>query len=309
MFPRSRHHNPGWWFPRDRRGVQVVAKALARLLAAESRHGEWRETGWQRNRPRTPSRWREPRRFDGQPPRSHPRRMPAPGPWLPYRDGTPRPRVEWQRQPPGQGPQHWRGSMRPRRDAPVAAIRVPRWNQAEWGTRRPRGFEPRGPLLGGPERPADDPQRKPRGGLCGGPGRSANDTQTPHKTTSQRSTGTRMRKGANDKTHCCHRGQRRASPNMGPLSRRSAWRAGRFWDDLDGKVKVFLVKDGRREEVGVELRIQGARQSFWFVEMKPQPSQQPEGRGTRTNPSPWRRSSNPTRKTWSPNRPRMMSQS
>ena len=66
---------------------------------------------------------------------------------------------------------------------------------------------------------------------------------------------------------------------LGPLSRRSAWRAGRLWDDLDGKVKVFLEKDGRRKEVGVELRIQGARKAFWFVEMKPQPSQQPEGKG------------------------------
>ena len=65
----------------------------------------------------------------------------------------------------------------------------------------------------------------------------------------------------------------------GPLSRRSAWRAGRFWDDLDGKVKVFLEKDGKRKKVGVEIRIQGARQAFWFVEMNPQLSQHPEGRG------------------------------
>ena len=66
---------------------------------------------------------------------------------------------------------------------------------------------------------------------------------------------------------------------MGAALESSAWRAGRFWDDLDGKVKVFLEKDGRREEVGVELRIQGARKTFWFVEIKPQPSQQPEGNG------------------------------
>ena len=44
-------------------------------------------------------------------------------------------------------------------------------------------------------------------------------------------------------------------------------------------MKVFLEKDGKRKEVGVELRIQGARKAFWFVEMKPQPSQQPKGEG------------------------------
>ena len=48
---------------------------------------------------------------------------------------------------------------------------------------------------------------------------------------------------------------------------------------MEGKVKVFLEKDGKRKEVGVELRVQGARKAFWFVEMKPQPSQQPEGKG------------------------------
>ena len=189
MFPRPRHHNPGWWSREGRTGVRMVARALALLLDAESRHSEWREPGWQRRQQRSPSWRREPRRFDGPPRGTPPRRPPAHGWWMPHTQGDPRPRRDWQRQYPEQRPRHWRGSMRPRSGPPVAAIRAPRWNQEEWGKRRPRGSDPRGPLRGGPERPADDPQRKPQGGLCGGPGRSANEPQTPPKTTSQRSNG------------------------------------------------------------------------------------------------------------------------
>ena len=43
----------------------------------------------------------------------------------------------------------------------------------------------------------------------------------------------------------------------GPLSGSSAWRAGSFWEEMDRKVKVFLEKDGKRDEVHVEKRIQG----------------------------------------------------
>ena len=178
MFPRPRHHNPGWWSRDERPGVHAVARALTRLIEAESRHEEWSETGWQRRQPRSPSWGHEPRRFNGPPTRSPPWRMPAPGPWLPGRRGNARPRENWQ-QPPRQSPWFWRASMWPRRGPPVAAVRAPRWDKAEWEKRRSRGFEPRGPLRGGPERPVDDPQRKPRGGLCGGPARSANDPQTP----------------------------------------------------------------------------------------------------------------------------------
>ena len=71
MFPRPRHHNPGWWSREGRARVQVVARALDRLLDAESRHREWRELGWQRSQQMSPS-WRcEPRRFEG-PPRDTP---------------------------------------------------------------------------------------------------------------------------------------------------------------------------------------------------------------------------------------------
>ena len=175
MFPPTRHHNPGWWSREGRARVQFVARALALLLDAESRHSEWREPRWQRHQPRTPSWRREPRRFDCPPPGSTPLRTPAPGPWLPHPQDPRRP-TEWQRQYPEQHPRHWRSSMLPRSGPPVAAVHAPRWCQAEWGKRWPRGEEPRGPLLGGPERPADDPQRKPRGGLCGGPARSAKET-------------------------------------------------------------------------------------------------------------------------------------
>ena len=43
---------------------------------------------------------------------------------------------------------------------------------------------------------------------------------------------------------------------------------------MDRKVKVFLEKDGKRDEVHVEKRIQGGRIVFWFEEMIPQPPQQ-----------------------------------
>ena len=189
MFPPPRHHIPGWWSREGRTGVRMVATALARPIDAESRRSEWREPGWKRRQQRTPSWRREPRRFDGPPRGSPPRRTPAHGRWMPHHQGDPRRESDWQRQRPEQRPRHWRGSMRPRRGPPVAAIRVPHWSQEEREKRRPRGFEPQGPLRGGPERPADDPQRKPRGGLFGGPARSANEPQTPPKTSSQRSNG------------------------------------------------------------------------------------------------------------------------
>ena len=188
MFSPTRHHSPGWWSREGRAGVRMVATALARLVDSESRRSEWREPGWKRRQQRTPSWRREPRRFDGPSPRYPARRTPAPGQWLPHSQDSRR-RSDWQPPYPKGRPWHWRGSMRPRRGSPVAAIRAPRWCQEEWGKRRPRGSEPRGPLRGGPERTADDPQRKPRGGLCGGPARSADDPQTPPERTSQQSNG------------------------------------------------------------------------------------------------------------------------
>ena len=60
----------------------------------------------------------------------------------------------------------------------------------------------------------------------------------------------------------------------GLLSRSSAWRAGSFWEEMDRTVKVFLERDRKRDEVHVEMRIQGGRMVFWFEEKIPQPPQQ-----------------------------------
>ena len=40
----------------------------------------------------------------------------------------------------------------------------------------------------------------------------------------------------------------------GPLSRSAAWKAGRFLEDGNGAVKVFLRKGETRKEVDVEKR-------------------------------------------------------
>ena len=147
MFLHRRHHNPGWWPRDDRNGVHVVARALARLLYAESRRSEWREPAWQRRQQRRPTWTHEQRRFDAWSPRGPPRRTPAPGRWLPHPQGDPRPRRDWQLQFPEQRPRRWRGSTRPRRGPPVAAIRVPRWRQREEREeRRPSENVSRGPL-------------------------------------------------------------------------------------------------------------------------------------------------------------------
>ena len=58
----------------------------------------------------------------------------------------------------------------------------------------------------------------------------------------------------------------------GPLSRHSAGKAGRLWEDLRGEVHVFLEKDGQRKEVQVEKRVEKGKPRFWFVE-EPQPPQ------------------------------------
>ena len=43
----------------------------------------------------------------------------------------------------------------------------------------------------------------------------------------------------------------------GPLSRPSAWRAGSFWEDIDGDARVFIETDAERKEMSVERRIEG----------------------------------------------------
>ena len=59
----------------------------------------------------------------------------------------------------------------------------------------------------------------------------------------------------------------------GPLSRASAWKAGCFYE-MRGDAKVYLEKDGKRAEVGVEKRVGKGGPRFWFKEKKPEPQQQ-----------------------------------
>ena len=59
----------------------------------------------------------------------------------------------------------------------------------------------------------------------------------------------------------------------GPLSRTTAWRAGRFWEDMERPVKVFIQKADKRTPVEVEERIEVGRKRLWFEE-KPTAKQQ-----------------------------------
>ena len=52
----------------------------------------------------------------------------------------------------------------------------------------------------------------------------------------------------------------------GPLSRHSAGKAVRLWEDMRGEVHVFLEKDGQRKEDKVEKRVGKGKPCFWFVE-------------------------------------------
>ena len=52
---------------------------------------------------------------------------------------------------------------------------------------------------------------------------------------------------------------------------------------MAGNVDVFLEKDGQRKEVGVELRLEGGRKRFWFVEKTPErPQFQPDDKDDET---------------------------
>ena len=166
----------------------------------------------------------------------------------------------------------------PRRGPPVAVMKVPRWYPRDVGNERgPRGFKPRGSLRGGPERPASDPQKKPRGGPWRGPERSAKEPRTQRKPT-QRETdeedqGERKKAKWPIVVTVDGDGHER---KWGPLSRNAARRAGRFWEDGNGAVKVFLEKEETRKEVDVEKRGGEGRWRFWFEEKKDQPQQPKE---------------------------------
>ena len=184
MSARPGHHNPDKRDQERGEDIRAAERTLARLLGTETRHdgrpgGSWRPQQMGR-RPRS-----GPGRFHGPPPRN-PQRTPEWRYWPLFAYSSPRWRTSWQRYPPRSNPPDWRPGVLPRRGPPVAAIRAPRRSQPVLlEERRPRGDDPRGPLRGGPERSAGDPQRKPRGGLCGGPERSAKEPQTPSKKATQ----------------------------------------------------------------------------------------------------------------------------
>ena len=136
--------------------------------------------------------------------------------------------------------------------------------------RWPRGPEPRGPLRGGPERPADDPQRAPRGSPCGGPARSSEDTQLSKTTQAKAKREAKGKKGGKWPTVITvdKSGFERT---WGPLSRTAAWKAGCFWEESKGDAKVFLEKGAVKKEVNVEKLVGEDGQRFWFRNKKPEP--------------------------------------
>ena len=164
----------------------------------------------------------------------------------------------------------------------MAAIRAPRrYEPVLLEERRPRGNDPRGPLRGGPERSAHDPRRKPRGGLCGGPARSAKEPQTPSKKTTQQRTKREEAGEAGVKTKPIiitveETWEKKKERRWGRLSRTNALRAGRYWEDMDRNVKVFLDKNGERKEVDVEKRIERGKPRFLFNEKPTHPHEDQE---------------------------------
>ena len=162
----------------------------------------------------------------------------------------------------------------------MAKQKVPRWYWSEEGeTRQPRGVKPRGTLRGGPERTADDPRRNPRGGLCGGPERSAKEPQTPFPKTSQSKSNRgigRERPKTEKRPLIVTVEEGGRERTWGPLSRTTAWRAGCFWQDMQGAAKVFIKKDVKMNEVEVEVRVEGGRERFWFNEKNDRPQHQKE---------------------------------
>ena len=228
MSAGPRHHGPKMW-ARDRGdAVRWALRTLAKASGDEGSRREWRDASRQH-----PPRWRpfrrsEPIWFAGPPP---PPRRPFQGSrdpsyWRPRFFGDER-RSSWM-SPPEQRPGEWRSFPMPRRGPPVAAVKVPRWHRpVVWEERRPRGPEPRGPLRGGPERSAGDPQSAPHGSSCGGPGRSSDDPRLSKTTQAKAKRESKGKKGAKWPTVVTvdKGGQERT---WGPLSRTAAWKAGCF---------------------------------------------------------------------------------
>ena len=183
MFPRPKYHVQWRWERERREDIRAAARTLARLLGTENYHNEWRDAGRHHQQVGWAPRC-DPRRFSTPPPRSFQRTM-EPGRWRPSSHDIPRPGR--QPNPSRASPWDWKSRALPRRGPPVAAIHVPRrYMQEGWKKRQPRGFEPRGTLRGGPERPADDPRRNPRDGLVeapqGQPGNHRRHSKQPQST-------------------------------------------------------------------------------------------------------------------------------
>lgn len=177
MFPRPEYHAGKRRREEHRNEIRVLAGALARLLEEESVQTEWR----------------------GAPPGSFQRSQRA-RQRQPYFYGYQTGAGNWPRYPQRGHRRHPRPYVLPRKGPPVASMKGPqRYRHGEWEERRPRGSNPRGPLRGGPERPADDPRRTPQGGLCGGPGRSVKEPRTPPNTSHVETNGGTTRNGARDK--------------------------------------------------------------------------------------------------------------
>ena len=238
MVPRPRYHAQKRWAGERGIEIRVLAGALARLLDEENVHGEG---------------------FGAKP------RTPYPRPGRPYFYGYPR-REGYQPRPgPRARPRDPRPYALPRSGPPVAAIRVPRrYCRGRLEARRPRGSNPRGPLRGGPERSADDPQREPRGGQCGGPERSAKEPQTPNQSSRAKTDGEEPESGEKTSPTVVTVDKGGKERKWGPLSRATAWRAGSYWEEVDREVKTFLEKDGKMNEVSVEKLAGREGPRFWF---------------------------------------------
>ena len=49
---------------------------------------------------------------------------------------------------------------------------------------------------------------------------------------------------------------------MGPLSQASAWKAGSYWEEMEGDEKIFLEKNGEKTEMNVEKLLEREVQDF-----------------------------------------------
>ena len=119
----------------------------------------------------------------------------------------------------------------------------------------------------------------------GRPERSARDPQTPKKPTRRETNG--KDRGGKRKTTLPvivtvdGEGHER---ELVPLSRNAAWRAGRFWEDGNGAVKVFLAKGETRKEVDVENASMTVARGSGFSTNPQRPKKPKKEKRTTTRP-------------------------